>query len=90
MPFRGRLSGHAENMHRAGADFHDEQHVESAQRDGVEGEEVGGKQRGGLRNPSVRDKGNVVVAESECGEVGVLVGGTSPRWVATAKEGGEE
>ena len=32
-----------ENVHRAGADFHDEQNVESAQGDGVEGEEVGGE-----------------------------------------------
>jgi hypothetical protein len=42
-PGRGRVSGHPENVHCAGADFHDEQNVESVQRDGVEGEEVGGK-----------------------------------------------
>lgn len=38
---RGRVRGHSENVH--GADFHDEQNLESAQRDRVEGEEVGGK-----------------------------------------------
>jgi hypothetical protein len=42
-PGRGRVGGHPENVHRAGADVHDEQNVESAQREGVEGEEVGGE-----------------------------------------------
>jgi hypothetical protein len=42
------VSGYPENAHRAGADFHDEQNVESAQRDRVEGEEVGGQQPSGL------------------------------------------
>jgi hypothetical protein len=35
-------------VHRAGAAFPDEQSVESAQRDDVDGEEVGGQQTGGL------------------------------------------
>jgi hypothetical protein len=47
-PGRGRMGGHPENVHRAGADFHDEQNGESAQGDGVESEEVGGQQPGGL------------------------------------------
>ena len=42
-PGRGRVSGHPENVHCAGADFHDEQNLESVQRDGVEGEKIGGK-----------------------------------------------
>jgi hypothetical protein len=42
-PGRGRVSGHPENVHRAGADFHDEQNLESVQRDGVEGEKIGGQ-----------------------------------------------
>jgi hypothetical protein len=36
------------DVHLAGADLHDEQGVDPAQRDGVEGEEVGGQQSGGL------------------------------------------
>jgi hypothetical protein len=48
-PGRGRVSGHPENVHCAGADFHDEQNLESVQRDGVEGEEVGG----GLLRPGM-------------------------------------
>jgi hypothetical protein len=39
---------HAEDMDPSGANFHDEQDVESAQGDGVEGEEIGGQQAGGL------------------------------------------
>jgi hypothetical protein len=42
-PGRGRMSGHAEDVDPAGAYFHDEQDVESAQGDGVEGEEIGGQ-----------------------------------------------
>ena len=42
------MSGHAENVDPASADFHDKEDVESAQRDGVEGEEIGGQQPGGL------------------------------------------
>jgi hypothetical protein len=38
-PGRGRVSGGPKDVHRAGADLHDEQDVDSAQRDGVEGEE---------------------------------------------------
>jgi hypothetical protein len=33
------MSGHAQDVHRAGAHFHDKQDVESAQRDGVQGEQ---------------------------------------------------
>ena len=47
-PGRGRVSGHPEDVDPAGAHFHDEQDVEPAQGDGVEGEEVGGQQSGGL------------------------------------------
>jgi hypothetical protein len=43
-PGRGRMSGHPEQVQPAGADLHDEQNIEPAQRDGVEGEEVGGEQ----------------------------------------------
>jgi hypothetical protein len=42
------VSGHAREVDSLGADFHDEQDMESVQRDGVEGEEVGGQQSGGL------------------------------------------
>jgi hypothetical protein len=42
------MSGHAENVDPASADFHDKEDVESAQRDGVEGKEIGGQQPGGL------------------------------------------
>ncbi|MEA2259786.1 MAG: hypothetical protein QOJ51_2611 [Acidobacteriaceae bacterium] len=44
----GRVGGYAEDMDSAGVHFHDEKDVESAQRDGVEGEEVGGQQPPGL------------------------------------------
>ena len=44
----GRVGGHAEDMDPSGLNFHDEQDVESAQGDGVEGEEIGGQQAGGL------------------------------------------
>jgi hypothetical protein len=37
------MGGHPENVHRAGADFHDEQNVASTQGDGVKSEEVGGE-----------------------------------------------
>jgi hypothetical protein len=47
-PGCGGVGGHPEEMDPAGAHFHDEQDVESAQPDGVEGEEVGGQQTGGL------------------------------------------
>jgi hypothetical protein len=42
------MSGHAQDVHRAGAHFHDKQDVKPAQADGVEGEKVGGQQTGGL------------------------------------------
>ena len=38
-PRRGRVRGHAEQVDPPGMDFHHEQNVEAAQRDGVEGEE---------------------------------------------------
>jgi hypothetical protein len=41
-PGSGRVRGHPEEMDPSGAHFHDEQDVEAAQPDGVEGEEVGG------------------------------------------------
>jgi hypothetical protein len=47
-PRRGRVCGHAEQVDPPGVDFHHEQNVKAAQRDGVEGEEVGGQQPGGL------------------------------------------
>ncbi len=47
-PGCGRVSGHTEDMHPAGAHFHHKEYVEAAQPDGVEGEEVGGQQSGGL------------------------------------------
>ncbi len=42
------MGGYPEEMDLSGAHFHDEQDVEAAQCDGVEGEEVGGQQPGGL------------------------------------------
>jgi hypothetical protein len=45
---RGRMGGDTEQVHCAGAYFHHEQDVESARRDGVQGEEVGGQQPRGL------------------------------------------
>jgi len=47
-PGCGRVRGHPEEMDPSGADFHDEQDVEAAQPDGLQGEEVGGQQAGGL------------------------------------------
>ena len=47
-PGRCGMGGDAEEMDPAGADFHHKQNVKAAQRDGVEGEEVGGRQSGGL------------------------------------------
>jgi hypothetical protein len=38
-PGCGRMSSHAQDVNPAGAYFHDEQDIESAQRDGVEGEQ---------------------------------------------------
>jgi hypothetical protein len=42
------VGGHPKNVHRAGADLHDEQDVQATQGDGVEGEEIDGQQSGGL------------------------------------------
>ena len=42
------MGGHSEEVDPSGVHFHDKQDIESAQRDGVEGEEVGGQQSGGL------------------------------------------
>jgi hypothetical protein len=42
-PRRGRVRGHAEDVHGAGAGLHHEQRVEPAQADGVEVEEVRGQ-----------------------------------------------
>jgi hypothetical protein len=47
-PGRGRMSSYAEDVDSSGAYFHDEQHIESVQGDGVNSEEVGGQQPGGL------------------------------------------
>jgi hypothetical protein len=47
-PGGGRVGGHTEDMDPAGAHFHNKKDVKSAQRDGVEGEEVGGQQPRGL------------------------------------------
>jgi hypothetical protein len=47
-PVRGRVSSHPEEMDPSGAHFHDEQHVKAAQPEGLEGEEIGGQQPGGL------------------------------------------
>ena len=47
-PGRGWVGGHAEEVDSSGAHFHDNQDVESAQRDGIESEEIGGQQPGGL------------------------------------------
>jgi hypothetical protein len=42
------MSGQAQEVNPPGTHFHDEQDIESVQRDGVEGEEVGGQQPSGL------------------------------------------
>ena len=42
------MGGHPEEMKLPGAHLDDEQDVETAQSDGVEGEKVGGQQPGGL------------------------------------------
>jgi hypothetical protein len=42
-PGCGRVCGHSEQVHPAGAHFHHEENVEPAQGDGVEGEEVRGQ-----------------------------------------------
>lgn len=47
-PGRGRVGGHTEDVDSSGTDFHRDQDVESAQRDGVEGKEIGGEQPDGL------------------------------------------
>jgi hypothetical protein len=52
----------------SGADFHHDQDIESAQGDGVEGEEVGGQQSGGL---GVQEGPPAGVCSAWCGaEVG--------------------
>jgi hypothetical protein len=67
-PGCARVGGHAEEVESSGADFHDEQDIESAQGDGVEGEEVGGQQSGGL---GVQEGPPVGVWTAWCGaEVG--------------------
>jgi hypothetical protein len=43
-PGRGGVGGHLEDVHGAGFDLHDEQGVQALQADGVDGEEVRGKQ----------------------------------------------
>jgi hypothetical protein len=48
----------------SGANFHDEQDVESAQGDGVEGEEIGGQQAGGL---SAQEAPPAGVRTTRCG-----------------------
>ena len=48
-PGRCGVSGYPEEVHPAGADFHDEQNVKAAQGEGVEGDEVSGQQADGLR-----------------------------------------
>jgi len=47
-PRAGRVRGHPEDVHPAGGDLHDEQHVDPAQRHRVEVEEVTGQQSAGL------------------------------------------
>jgi len=48
-PGRRGVSGHAEKMDLAGADRHHKQNREAAQRNGVEGAEIGGQQPASLR-----------------------------------------
>jgi hypothetical protein len=47
-PGCGRMRSHPEQMYLAGAHFYDKKDLEPAQRDGVQGEEVGGQQPHGL------------------------------------------
>lgn len=42
------MSGHAQEVNPPGRRFPDERDIESARREGVEGEQVGGRQPGGL------------------------------------------
>jgi hypothetical protein len=62
-PVAGRVLGHAGEVHPAGVDFDEEQHVVATQRDGVDGEEVTREDPGclgaqelcpGLRRPARR------------------------------------
>ena len=62
-PGRGRVSGHPEQVHPAGAHLHHEQNVESAQPDGVEGEEVGGQQ---TRRLSAQESSPPSVGSARC------------------------
>ena len=45
-PFTGRVRGHAEDVDAAGHGFHDDQDVDASKGDGVDVEEVRGKQPG--------------------------------------------
>jgi hypothetical protein len=47
-PGCGRMGGHSEQVHPAGAELHDEQDIEAAQCDGLNSEEIGGQQPCGL------------------------------------------
>jgi hypothetical protein len=47
-PVRGGVGGDAEDVNGAGADFHDVEHVQPLQGHGVDVEEVGSEQAGGL------------------------------------------
>src|SRR4051812_24557715 len=49
-PLGGRVSGDTEDVHPPGGNLHHDQHVQPAQRDGVDVEEVGREQPGHLRS----------------------------------------
>jgi hypothetical protein len=49
-PGGGGVRGDAEDMHSPGGDLHHDQHVQPPQGDGVDVEEVGRQQPGGLRS----------------------------------------
>jgi hypothetical protein len=74
------MSSDAEDVDSSGAYFHDEQHIESAQGDGVNSEEVGGQQPGGL---SAEEGSPAGVYSAWCGaEAG---GGQDPAEVPAPK-----
>ncbi|MCA1822420.1 MAG: hypothetical protein LC644_11935 [Pseudonocardia sp.] len=80
-PRRGRVRGHAEQVHPPGVDFHFKQNAEAAQRDGVEGEEIGGQQPGGLRTQEGSPPG---VCPTRCGTQPVSCSGAARVVVSVA------
>jgi hypothetical protein len=67
------MGGHCEQMHPAVEQLHDEQDVEAAQRDGLNGEEIGGQPPRGLNTAVkcvIQCLFGVVLARGRRGPVG--------------------